>query len=132
MSDDLISRKELLEELKSFRCTLTGLRNAKGIIARAADEYKKSILKIIEEQPAAVKAENRWIQITERYPRQGEYMGIGYKRIPYFKLLNIAYITTKVEYAIGYYDGYKWTDDRHRILQNVAAWKPHEIYHPEK
>ena len=59
MSDDLIRRKELLEEIKSFRCTLTGLRNAKGIIARAADEYKKSILKIIEEQPAAVKAENR-------------------------------------------------------------------------
>lgn len=132
MSDDLISRKALIEEIRSFRCSITGIRAGKGVLASAADEYRKSILQIIEDQPAVVKTENRWIQITERCPKQSEYMGVGYKGIPYFKLLNIAYITTKIEYAIGYYDGNKWTDDRHRILQNVAAWKPHEIYYPEK
>ncbi|WP_419079232.1 hypothetical protein [Sellimonas intestinalis] len=51
MSDDLISRKVLLDEVKSFRCSITGLRAGKGVLARAADEYRKSILKIIEDQP---------------------------------------------------------------------------------
>ena len=53
MSDDLISRKALLEEIKSFRCYITGLRAGKGILAHAADEYRKSILQIIEDQPTA-------------------------------------------------------------------------------
>lgn len=50
---DLISRKALLEEIRSFRCSITGLRAGKGVLARAADEYRKSILRIIEEQPVA-------------------------------------------------------------------------------
>lgn len=53
MSDDLISRKALLEEIRSFRCSITGLRAGKGVLARAADEYRKSILQIIEDQPTA-------------------------------------------------------------------------------
>lgn len=53
MSDDLISRKTLLEEIQSFRCTITGLRAEKGVLASAADEYQKSILQIIENQPTA-------------------------------------------------------------------------------
>lgn len=53
MSDDLISRKGLIEEIQSFRCYITGLRNGKGVLAHAADEYRKSILQIIDEQPAA-------------------------------------------------------------------------------
>lgn len=51
MSDDLISRKALIEEIQSFRCYITGLRNGKGVLAHAADEYRKSILQIIDEQP---------------------------------------------------------------------------------
>lgn len=53
MKDDLISRKALLEEIQSFRCSLTGLRYEKDILAKAADEYRKNILCIIEEQPTA-------------------------------------------------------------------------------
>lgn len=53
MSDDLISRKALIEEIQSFKCYITGLRAGKGIIAHAADEYRKSILQIIEDQPTA-------------------------------------------------------------------------------
>lgn len=37
MSDDLISRKALLEEIQSFRCSITGLRAGKGVLARAAE-----------------------------------------------------------------------------------------------
>ena len=53
MSDDLISRKALLEEIRSFRCSITGLRAGKGVLASAADEYRKSILQIIKDQPTA-------------------------------------------------------------------------------
>lgn len=50
---DLISRKMLLEEVQSFRCSITGLRYGKGVLAQAADEYRKSILQIVEDQPTA-------------------------------------------------------------------------------
>lgn len=53
MSDDLISRKALIEEIQNFRCTITGLRAGKGVLARAADEYRKSILQIVDDQPTA-------------------------------------------------------------------------------
>ena len=53
MSDDLISRKSLIEEIRNFRCSITGLRAGKGVLSRAADEYRKSILQIIENQPTA-------------------------------------------------------------------------------
>ncbi|HJC91927.1 MAG TPA: hypothetical protein H9695_13355 [Candidatus Mediterraneibacter excrementigallinarum] len=57
MSDDLISRKAVLEEVRSFRCSITGLRAGKRVLARAADEYRKSILQIIEDQPTAFNKE---------------------------------------------------------------------------
>lgn len=40
MSDDLISRKTLIEEIMSFRCSLTGLRSGKGMLALVADQYR--------------------------------------------------------------------------------------------
>lgn len=49
----LIDADLLTEEIKSLRCTLTGLRAGKGVLAHAADEYRKSILKIIDDQPTA-------------------------------------------------------------------------------
>lgn len=49
----LIDADTLTEEIESLRCTLTGLRAGKGVIARAADEYRKSILQIIDDQPTA-------------------------------------------------------------------------------
>ena len=58
MSDDLISRKAVPEEILSFRCSITGLRAGKGVISHAAEEYRKSILRIIEEQPTAFDENN--------------------------------------------------------------------------
>lgn len=49
----LIDADLLTKEIESLRCTLTGLRAGKGAIARAADEYRKSILQIIDDQPTA-------------------------------------------------------------------------------
>lgn len=51
MSDDLISRSALLEELKDFRMTITGSANAMALVV--VDETKKSIMRIIDKQPTA-------------------------------------------------------------------------------
>lgn len=57
MDGDLISRETLIEEIMSFRCSLTGLRSGKGMLALVADQYRKSILQIIEDQPTAFDVE---------------------------------------------------------------------------
>ena len=57
MDGDLISRETLIEEIMSFRCSLTGLRSGKGMLALVADQYRKSILQIIEDQPTAFDTE---------------------------------------------------------------------------
>lgn len=49
----LIDADRLEEEINSLRCALTGLRAGKGVLARAADEYRKTILQIIDDQPTA-------------------------------------------------------------------------------
>lgn len=64
MSDDLISRKALLEEIQSFRCSITGLRAGKGVLARAADEYRRSIIQIIKDQP--IFDEEEWRKAMEK------------------------------------------------------------------
>ncbi len=53
MSNDLISRSELAKEIDSLRVSITGLRAGKGILLKFMDEYKKSVLKCIEEAPTA-------------------------------------------------------------------------------
>lgn len=52
-SDDLISRKELIEEISSLRMYITGLRAEKGVLSKYMEEYRKSVVKCIEEAPTA-------------------------------------------------------------------------------
>ena len=51
---DLIDRKCLKEEIESLRITFTGIRGGKTVLLQALKEYKKSILRIIDEQPAMI------------------------------------------------------------------------------
>lgn len=53
MSDDLISRKALMEEIDSLTISITGLRAGKGVLVKFMEEYKKSVLKCIDEAPTA-------------------------------------------------------------------------------
>lgn len=55
MSNDLISRSALLEELKDFRMTITGSANAEALMVM--DETRKSIMRMVEEQPTAYNTE---------------------------------------------------------------------------
>lgn len=65
MDGDLISRETLIEEIMSFRCSLTGLRSGKGMLALVADQYRKSILQIIEDQPTAFDKEKVVLELQE-------------------------------------------------------------------
>ncbi len=67
----LIDADLLIEEIESLRCTLTGLRAGKGVLARAADEYRKSILQIISDQPTTFDKEKVIDELVEL--RQIEY-----------------------------------------------------------
>lgn len=50
MSNDLISRSALLEEINNFSMRITGSANAMALVIM--DETKKSIMRMVEEQPA--------------------------------------------------------------------------------
>ena len=51
MSNDLISRSALLEEINNFSMRITGSANAMAI--SIMEETKKSIAKMVDEQPTA-------------------------------------------------------------------------------
>ena len=73
-----------------------------------------------------------WIPVEERSPAGYERIGYDKQGNKYMRRLEIAYMTDTIEYAYGYYDGYKWMDKRHDIIENVVAWKIHEPYRPER
>ena len=91
MSDDLISRKTLIEEIMSFRCSLTGLRSGKGMLALVADQYRKSILQIIEDQPTAFNKEKvieeikSWEKASHDAGIQSKYAGLDNKASGYYQ-----------------------------------------------
>ncbi len=55
--DDLISRKTVMDEIKSLTISIAGLRAGKGVLAKFEEEYRKSILRIIDEAPTAYDVE---------------------------------------------------------------------------
>lgn len=63
-NDELIDRKVLQEEIENFRMTMTGMRSGKTMTIQALEEYKKSILRIIDEQPT-VHTNDNWIPVEE-------------------------------------------------------------------
>lgn len=52
MNDDLIRRGALAEEVKSLTVYVTGLRDGKGVLQEYVKQYRDSLLRIIDEQPA--------------------------------------------------------------------------------
>ena len=62
----LIDADALIEEIKSLQVFVTGLRAGKGILAEYAKQYRKSLLRIIDEQPTAYDVENVVAELEER------------------------------------------------------------------
>lgn len=48
---DLISRKALMEEIGSLQMNITGLRAGKSVLQNYMEEYRKSVLKCIDDAP---------------------------------------------------------------------------------
>ena len=65
-----------------------------------------------------------WISIVERLPDRQDYLIFRENDSISLRRLDIAFQTDTIEYDIGYYDGYKWFNERGRKIQNVIAWKP--------
>ena len=60
----LIDADKLMEEIRSYRMTVTGLRAGKGVLNECMRHFIEGILKIIDEQPTV----NDWIPCSEKLP----------------------------------------------------------------
>lgn len=144
-SDDLIDRKTLKEEVESFRITITGMRNGKTITAWALREYKKSILRIIDEQPT-IYANDGWIPVEDRLPEETDSIFKKFKDTN--KWSNAMWEKKSEEVNITYeledgtrksgtsytIDG-KWKCEKENrfVKWKVIAWQPlPESYKPKK
>ena len=77
-NDELIDRKALKEEIESLIMTITGMRSGKTMTILALEEYKKSILRIIDEQPT-VYVNDGWIPVEERLPEDDRYILLSFE-----------------------------------------------------
>lgn len=82
---------------------------------------------------ADVAPKTEWISVEDRLPTQDEYLTHHNDGLDSLKRITIAYMTDTVEYTIGCYDGYKWMNQLgNRVVKDVIAWKPFEIYQVPK
>lgn len=116
-NDDLISRKTLKEEIESLRMKINGMRNGKTMTIKALEEYKKSVLRIIDEQPT-VYVNDDWIPVEDGLPEDREEVEVT--------------IEEKADEDGGkrYYTARSWLQDGRWIIRRnpyeprVTAWQP--------
>lgn len=104
-----IDRKNLKEEIKSLRFTITGMRNGKTMTKLALEEYRKIILKIIDEQPTYM--DDGWIPV---------------KRLPEHNYETVLCVDASDYYFVAVYtkkDGFR-TEDFGADYENIIAWQP--------
>lgn len=123
----MIDEKNLIEEVKSLKVNVTGLRAGKGILREFEKQYRESILRIIEDQPKV----GEWIPIKYRETTDDD--GIDKNRYPLFLDCKMPdngqdiLICTKGG-LIGYDtcfddDGY-YLDSSLDWIDDVVAWMP--------
>ena len=54
---ELVNKGALSEEIESLTVHITGLRAGKGVLSKFMEEYRKSVLRTIDEQPTTTEAE---------------------------------------------------------------------------
>ena len=70
-----------------------------------------------------------WINVSDRLPSEDEYLTHHNDGVDTLKRILVAYQTDTLEYQIGCYDGYKWTNQLgNKIIKDVVAWKPFDTY----
>ena len=113
VNSDSIDRKNLKEEIESLRMTITGMRST----TQALGEYKKSILRIIDEQPT-VHANDNWIPVSERLPEVLE----GTEDV-YCPEFNVTIKGASKATTLKCDPDGTWFDDLGEVY-NVIAWRP--------
>lgn len=146
-NDELIDRKALKEEIGNLRMTITGMRNGKTMTAKALEEYKKSILRIIDEQ----QTENNdgWIPVEDGLPEVNKIVKVTVHSSEWISDFDSSWVPEEEKRrhpeAYKVYDGYidesgKWVfideefsenicegsfgEDKGRIYDVVIAWQP--------
>lgn len=109
-NDELIGRKALKEKIENLRMIITGMRNGKTMTAKALEEYKKSILRIIDEQQT--ENNDNWIPVEERLPEHDYETVLCVDAVDYYF---VAVYTKK--------DGFR-TEDFGADYENIIAWQP--------
>lgn len=61
----LIDADALLQEIEGLSVHITGLRSGKGALSNFMNEYRKTVLRIIDEQPTAFDTEKVVEQLEE-------------------------------------------------------------------
>ena len=118
-NDGWIDRKTLKEEIKSLRFTINGMRNGKTMTNLALEEYRKSILKIIDEQPTYM--DDGWISVEERLPNEREFQE-AYCRNHYAAEFLVT-IEGATKPTTLYFKNNRWFDEE-RNYYKVIAWQP--------
>ena len=109
-NDELIDRKALKEKIENLRMIITGMRNGKTMTAKALEEYKKSILRIIDEQQT--ENNDNWIPVKKRLPEHDYETVLCVDAVDYYF---VAVYTKK--------DGFR-TEDFGADYENIIAWQP--------
>ena len=92
----MIDEKKLIEEIKSFRMIVTGIRSGKGILREFEKHYKESILRIIDEQQKV----GEWIPCSKQLPNDANDVLCFYE---YRSMDGINEGELRQRYGIGYY-----------------------------
>lgn len=153
INSELIDRENLKEEIESLRMTIAGMRST----AQALEEYKKNILRIIDEQPT-VHANDNWIPVSERLPEPDKMVVVTVhcsewisdydsvwvledEKIHHSEeyLASMGYVVNDLgDWAFFDRDGYEipcdkeFGKDKGDVYSVVTAWRPFEELEPYK
>lgn len=111
----LIDADKLVEEIRSYRMTVTGLRAGKGVLNECMRHFSEGILKIIDEQPTV----NDWIPCSERMPEERDSIFKKFKGTDKWRNAMFEKMSDNVNVTV--------------VKCTVIAWQPlPESYNPER
>ena len=157
VNSDLIDRQNLKEEIESLRMKIIGTRSRKIMIAQVLEEYKKSILRIIDEQ-LTIYVDDGWIPVSERLPEPYKLVEVTVhcsewisdydsvwvsedEKIHHSEeyLVSMGYVVNDLgDWAFFDRDGYEipcdkeFGKDKGDVYSVVTAWRPFEELEPYK
>lgn len=127
---DLISRKALMEEIGSLQMNITGLRAGKSVLQNYMEEYRKSVLKCIDDAPEVYDVDavqfylqNLWISCIERMPEERQEVWITTKKGNVRRGMYTKHFSSEHKEGFLCSDGF--------MLINMAAyWMPYYVPKP--